>query len=337
VHTWLNPWGNSAMWEKAVPGYLVTVTAPGGEFSALADPDCGGCWEIGDVGLLEPGDAITVKAGSGVMPVDISIPDPFMVAVDPSLGIVSGEIGGWSERPVEILGTWPGGTQMVNSDTNGNFSARGKVIIDDMVSYAVVVFLRPFQSLELVLDVNYAYDTVSGLYEPGHTIWVTVTDDLGAVKAQAVVETNFQPEWEGKSGFSTENVNWVPLKPDIVPGDWVIGLVDNAHEGSVQAGMINGNLDFDEDQLDGSLSAHWISENVEAFCEVWEEGGPKIEFIVDPDNGSFSCDFQTAGWDLRPEQIVAVTYFDPGDDRVTNIFSGRKIFLPLALRIDHTE
>ena len=94
VHHWLNPWGSSAMWGKAVPGLTVTVTTSGDEYFTVANPSCGGCWNIDVVGNLEPGDAVRVEAGAGVIPVDITIPDPFTATVDTTLNTVAGEIGG---------------------------------------------------------------------------------------------------------------------------------------------------------------------------------------------------------------------------------------------------
>jgi putative aminopeptidase FrvX len=46
-----------------VPGYPITVTMPHGQYTAWADPGCGGCWNVDNVGIITPGITIMVEAG----------------------------------------------------------------------------------------------------------------------------------------------------------------------------------------------------------------------------------------------------------------------------------
>jgi hypothetical protein len=120
VEFWLTDFGQSNMWGEAVPGATVTVTTAHDQYYAWADPECGGCWNIDDTGLIEPGDIVEVIAGEGVLPVVVTIPDPLTADVDTTAGQVFGQIGGWNNRPLEVHGNWTGGYQEVSSDGAGN-------------------------------------------------------------------------------------------------------------------------------------------------------------------------------------------------------------------------
>ncbi|MDH4208811.1 MAG: hypothetical protein OEV76_08050, partial [Anaerolineae bacterium] len=184
---------------------------------------------------------------------------------------------------------------------------------------------------DLIVNVNYAHDWIEGNYDPGYTVWLTVTDSIGYPnypKATVQLETQEIPWWGGQSGFSTnlEGVSWNPSQPDIVEGDWVYGFVDRepGYSSDTRMGIISGTLDLDADTVSGTISAPWFSEQVELLdgrCAVWEDGGPGEAFQVDPDGGSYSCDFGALGWDLQPGQNVAVRYHEPDGDSVINVFS----------------
>ena len=53
-----------------------------------------------------------------------------------------------------------------------------------------------------------------------------------------------------------------------------------------------------------------------------EENGPGAGFQVDPNGGSYFCDFTSmgSGWDLLPGQNVGVQYQEPDGDQVINVF-----------------
>jgi hypothetical protein len=342
---WLNPYSHSSMWGEAVPGSTVTVTTPLGEYNARADPVIG-LWEMVNIGMIYPGDEITVMAGAGLQPVEFSIPDPFDAQVDTAGDTVSGQIGGWEEQLVEVHGYWEFGDLEIPSDPDGDFEAdyssygvdiprggRGHVAIKDTVNFTEVEFQRPFYSLDLVLNVNYGHDWVEGFYEPGHTVWIDLTtSDEVTIKGQSELTSRVLPNWEGQPGFSTQADGWEPVRPDIVPGDWVFGDVDNGNESSVHIGAIDGVLDADADSIHGTIFVPGEGELLEATCEIWEEFGPVIHFVVDPGGDSYNCDFSAVGWDLMIDQLVAVTYWDPDGDHVINTFEFPRIYLPLTVR-----
>jgi hypothetical protein len=344
VAFWLNPTGTSSMWGEAVPDSTVTVITPHDTFYAFADPDCDGCWQIEDVGMLAPGDIVTISADKNLLPVEVTIPDPFTADANCGRDEVSGQVGGWNERPVEIHGEWPDGFQEVLSDSEGNYSAAfldipcsglGYVRVVDMVSYAEVSYHLPFEIPELILEVNYSHDGVEGLYEPGHTVSLEVKDQGDNLKATAETETQEIPWWEpGQTGFSTHlGTPWDPSAPDIVPGDWVYAQVDNGQTAEVQIGEINSTLDISSDTIKGYVNLNWLTDTLlQAHCSVWEEGGPIIDFEVNSDHGLYSCDLAAQGWDLQRGHQVAVQYQDPKGHWVINVFSeGWQIYLPLVL------
>jgi len=88
-----------------------------------------------------------------------------------------------------------------------------------------------FQERRPEFRVNYGHDWVEGNYEAGHTIWITVTEGYdGPIKATAELATGVVPWWGGRTGFSTNWQGWSPDQPDIVPGDWVYGRVDDGFD-----------------------------------------------------------------------------------------------------------
>jgi hypothetical protein len=174
------------------------------------------------------------------------------------------------------------------------------------------------RSAELYITVSYSRNWVQGDYEAGHTVWLTVTDEFGAIKATVEVETAPFP-WGG-SGFSTSEYEWDPETPDIAPDDWVYARVDNGYGSTVQVGTITGEMDLEDDTVAGNIYADWFEETLDGQCRAWEEGGPSIDFTVEPDGGSFFCDFGALGWDLQPGNEVAVQYQEPDGDWVMNMF-----------------
>ena len=230
VELWINQQGDSGIWGEAVPGYPLTVTMPHGQYFGWADPDCGGCWNIDNIGVIMPGMTIIVEAGPALQPVTIVVPDPLEVHVDSSSEEVSGQIGGWFNQNVEIHGDF--GYQDVSSDGAGNFLAvfddipkagSGYIRFIDAVDFAEVIYHRPFQDLSLVFDVNYGHDWVEGRYEPGHTVWITVTESDGStVKGVAEFNSGYIDWWDD-NGFSTNWDGWLGDQPDMQPFDFVYG------------------------------------------------------------------------------------------------------------------
>lgn len=182
--------------------------------------------------------------------------------------------------------------------------------------FAVPPYLQPF------ITVDYEDDWVDGRYEAGHTVDITVKESDGTtVKATAQVTSQEYPEWGGWTGFSTQDEDWLPERPDIQPGDWVEVLVDNGYGNTVQVGLIDGDSDVGTDLVSGVIHADWLSPyTVTVSCEIHEENGPSIQVEgVDPDGGDFECDFGGI-WDIQPGHNVAVNYIEPDTDRVQTHF-----------------
>jgi len=182
----------------------------------------------------------------------------------------------------------------------------------------------------LTMEVNYRDERVKGSCEAGHTVWITVTenDDVTA-KATAVVTTD-------QSGFQTWGDDWSPSQPDIVPGDWVHGLVDNGYTGTVQIGTITGYANAASDSIAGTIAAAWITQEVDVTCYPWGApgGAPNKHDTVFPDGVDvYSCSWDPATeWDVQPNQDIGVWYREPDGDEVFNVFRAPwRVFLPLVL------
>ncbi|MGD8804266.1 MAG: hypothetical protein PVH65_00340, partial [Chloroflexota bacterium] len=329
VEFWLNPFGDSNMWGEAAPGLVVTVTNPfGTQFTTWADPDCGGCWGIDNVGQLLEGDIVTVEAGAVIQPVEVIIPT-VEVSVDTSADEVSGEIHPWYERPVEVHGNWPDGHRQVDSEVDGTFMAsypdipprgNGYVRFIDEINMAEVIFHQPFYALDLALDVNYGHDWIEGYYEPGHTIWITVTGSDGStVKGVTELTTDYPPNWD-QPGFATWWTGWQGDQPNLMPYDWVYVKADNGDTNAVRVGDIDFSVDYGADLVTGILTAAEVSAPlVDLECAIWlEGGGPSLYSEVDPDGGAINCDFGAIPWDIQPGETVAVSYWEEDGDRIIN-------------------
>jgi uncharacterized repeat protein (TIGR01451 family) len=316
-----------SMWGQAQPNAPITITVGGSAFTGTVGGDGG--WNIYNLPAVNPGETFTVTAGRGLLPVVITVPDPFSAEVDSILDRVWGQIGGWANRWGQVHGEWPDGYRDVQTDGAGNYLAvypdvprggGGYVRFVTEETYAQVILHRRFYSPDLVMTVNYAHDWVEGNYEAGHTVWLTVTNSGGTVKGTAIGTTGLIPWWNGQSGFSTNyNVSWTGQQPDIVPGDWVYGLVESdSYTTSVHIGTITGTLDVVSNTVSGNVYADWFTQTLNGNCGVWVQDGPNRDFQVEPDGGSYLCDFSP--FDLLPDQDVYVEYREPDGDWVLNVF-----------------
>lgn len=330
VEFWLDPIGLASLWGEAKANAPVTITTPHDQIVLWADPLNGG-WNTNEPLELYPGDTVLVAASAGLFPITIPIPDPIAAHADSAADEVWGEIGGWNEQPVEVHGYWPDGYQEVMTDVAGQFTATYPDIPRGVNGYirwlysdgmTQVISHRPFATNDLILRVNYDHDWVEGNYATGYTMWITLTDSLGNLKATATGETGEIPWWGGgQTGFSTNhNIHWSGQRPDIAPGDWVYAALDNGQTSSAQIGLIEGELDLDNDSVSGTVHAPWFSEPLNLNCGVWEDGGPGVDTTVDPNGGAYGCDFGALGWDLTPGHMVGVQYQEPDGDWVINVF-----------------
>ncbi len=323
---WMNSDGSSNMWGRVVPDAPVTVTTAADQFTTTANGN--GDWNIDNAGMITPGDTITVEAGSGRLPVIFGVPNPFSAQASSASGAVWGQVGGAANKTVEVYGNWPDGYQAVPADVTGAYSATyaaiprggdGNIRYLTQVSYADVIFHRAFQSPDLMLTANYAHDWVETEYAPGYTLWITVTNSLGEVKATMMDTTGVVPWWGDRTGFSTDMGTWSPGRPDIAPGDWVYGALSNGFTSSVRVGTISGTVDTANDRLSGAVTADWFTQALKARCWVDGVDNSNQDFTVDPDGGSYACDFAGIA-DLVPGQNVSVQYQEPDGDWVRNVF-----------------
>ncbi len=199
-----------------------------------------------------------------------------------------------------------------------------------------------FRSLHPVMQVNYGHEWVQGRYEPGHTIWITVTNSSGGVKASAVLSTAVMPpDWGNWTGFSTNMGDpWQPERPNIEAGDFVFARVDNGYTGTTHLGTITGFLDVDADAITGTIHAPWLMPGpVDVQCHPW--GAPywtpsKSDSIIPDGNDTYACAWDTnTEWDILPGQNVAVSYFDSSGHEIYNAYQAP--VWDLILRINYAH
>jgi hypothetical protein len=158
---------------------------------------------------------------------------------------------------------------------------------------------------------------VTAPYELGHTAWITVTEsNASTVKGIAELVAQAHPEWGGWTGFVTTPGDWLYAVPNIMPCDWVKARVDNGFSNQVQAGQINGLVNAESDEVSGALDAPWLLDPVRVRCEI---GGVWVEDFAPPDVFPYLCDFNGV-MNLQPGDDVAVSYFEPDEDRIQTHF-----------------
>jgi uncharacterized repeat protein (TIGR01451 family) len=163
----------------------------------------------------------------------------------------------------------------------------------------------------LFADVNYDHDWIELRTLPDTTVAVTVANGGGAQYTTGGTT-------DGGGWFATWQADWDPERPDIAPGDVVSATGDGLTTYVNPVGRIDAAVDLDADTVAGTVHAPWFApQTLTVRCEVWTEGGPGIDVPgVDPDDGSFTCDFGAIGWDLEPGPDVAVRYLEPDGDSV---------------------
>lgn len=319
----------TTMWASAPRGPITVTTKDGTR-------EYGGDFRDDQVGTgFLPGDVVTVTAGAGDYPVILTIPDPYIAYASSITKTVWGQIDHLDHEEVEV-DLWGFPTVRTATDGDGHFSveygtmprgATGDVNYRTEIAYADVGFHGRFQSPDLMLNVNYDHDWVNGNYEPGHTIWITVTEsDHSTVRGTTELVTGPVPDWGGQSGFQTYGDSWNGGQLDIQPGDWVDAAVDNGYTSTVQVGTIAGLLDVDADQITGTVSAAWWSSEVDVTCHPWgsPSGAPSKNDRVSPDGSDpFACSWDPlTEWDIEPGQDLGVSYTEPDGDQVFAVFRG---------------
>ncbi len=166
----------------------------------------------------------------------------------------------------------------------------------------------------LQLQVNYGHDWVAGETDPNATVTITITDNVRAVKAEALLQA------DEIGHFLTTCESWSPGGcPDIQPGDHV-HVESTGVTGSISPiGSLLGEVDYASDLVTVTLNANWLSDNTDVQCEILGELTPNpINTTSNPDGGQFACDFGEVGWDLQVSDIVAISYFEDDGDQVIN-------------------
>jgi uncharacterized repeat protein (TIGR01451 family) len=316
------------MWGQAQPNSELMIATSASVVTTSIDN--WGNWNVYQEGTsIEAGDTITVTAGNATLPVIIHVPTPFDVQADSKTDQVWGQIGGLDQQLIEVS-LYAYLDKNAQTDSSGNFvrtfpdvprGGNGEVRYRTTIDQASVVFHRDYQSPDLILTVNPSHDWVETNYEAGHAIWITVTDSGGGIKATMLDTTAVVPWWGGQTGFSTNMGSWSPSQPDIAPGDWVYGALDNGYTSTVHIGTIAGNLDIADDSISGTVTAVWFTPMLNAQCWIDGVNGSNQSFTVNPIGGAYACDF-TSVWDLVPGENVSVQYQEPDGDWVRAVFQG---------------
>lgn len=285
------------------------------------------CWNENNFpDTFDPGDVIAVTAGAGLHPVIIAIPDPFTGYINSDANTVWGQIDALDHQQINI-DLWSFPPQWVETDNQGHYSAtysdiphgaEGDVGYWADIDYARVGFHHRLTNYDLALEVNYSHEWVEGHYEGGHTVWLTVTDELGTLKATAELTTGQIPWWGGgQTGFSTSlDDPWQPQRPDLAPGDFVYGATETGYTATVKIGLITGHLDVEADRITGTVEVPWLMPGpVTVDCHPWGApgGAPSRSATVIP-NGvdTYSCAWDpNTEWDILPGQDVGVRYGEP--------------------------
>ena len=180
---------------------------------------------------------------------------------------------------------------------------------------------------ELILSIHYDHEWIEGRYEPGHTVYLQVKDPGGQEKAHITLQTGLIDWWGGQSGFSTnmEGAQWIPNHPDIQPGDFIHGEVDDGSQywADVEIGVLAANPDIGSDTVTGTLDASWLMpDEVGIGCYIWENYAPENKYdSVTPDGiDTYSCSW-AGEWDLVPGSQLMVAYFEPAGHEIIGDFS----------------
>jgi len=199
-------------------------------------------------------------------------------------------------------------------------------------------------------------DGVGGSYAPGHTIWITVTNPAGDIKATVTVTStaNGAGVWYEGNGFCPTWINWQengdwgdwsPAEPDIQAGDWALFQSDDGYQNQVRTGMIYGTVDVEADSVTGSIFASWLTETLEVWCYPEGFDGPPLwrQSSAEPDGSvPYFCEWHdpTGGqgaWDIQPDDQVVVSYLEPDGDIVYRTMlasegARTRVYLPVVLR-----
>jgi len=219
----------------------------------------------------------------------------------------------------------------------------------DMVS---VEWMGPYMEVYYGTFGENQHDNIGagGIYAPGHTFGITVTDSTGNIKATATITSTddggkwghgFRPLYSGG-----DCCDWSPTEPDIQPGDWVLFQSDDGYKNQVQVGAIFGTVDVENDSVTGPIFAYGLAQTLEVGCHPSTDWPFVHRWSSAAPNGSapYFCEWQdpSAGdpWDIQPDDRVMVHYREPDGDKVYRTILASEgvppnyIYLPLVNRND---
>ncbi len=322
---------NIDMWGNASPGVDVRVTAANTVLTTtVGRPWDATAWDFYQPGAINAGDTVTVEVvGSLADPIVLHIPTPFNVAANSSTRRVYGQIDALDEAVIGISVYGYLDTTAL-TDNTGHFTRtlpmmeRGQQgeVIDRVTDDALTVsYHANFTSPDLLLIVNASDDWIEINYEVGHTLWFTVTDAVGNVKATLTDVTQVVPWWGGpnNTGYSTNlnSATWLPGRPDIQAGDWVYGALDNGFTSAVRIGTITGSIDQPSATVAGTFDIPWLNATLNGGC--WIDGvDGRIDFTAASNGGAYTCNFSPQV--LHPGDSIEVEYEDLSRDRVRYTF-----------------
>jgi hypothetical protein len=303
---WYRSWEHNEDWDPGEPDIL-----PGDTVAATTDAHSTIIETVGEIEAQAWIDADVVEGtvdAPWFAPDLLSVicevwpdPDPSQLTVDRDVPADGGTYECDFSGLVDISGGMGGMAGYVEPD-------------GDMVS---ADFAAPY------MEAYYGYhDGAGGIYAPGHTFWITVTNHAGDFKASATVTTTsdggwwghgFRPWWSGG-----DCCDWSPPDPDIAPGDWVTFKSDDGYENAIRVGSIFGTVDVEANTMTGPIFAPWIDETLEVACHpqtMW----PFVYrwSTAEPDASvPYYCEWSADVWDIEPADEVMVHYVEPDHDQV---------------------
>jgi len=366
VGHWFNMENRDWMWGEAVPGSTVTISVNGGAAipTYFEDGNCPSCWGIYEPIEINPGDEITIVVDTGFS-LTYTVPNPLTAIADSDDDIVSGQIGGRANDWVNIQTWWDSMDYEVPTDSGGSFilqtdsevtidvprGGEGRISFNEIPSDTRVEFNQYLRTPDLMLDIFPDGDFIQGVYESGHTIKLEVYDNTETLKATATMTSSDMTWGNGLTGFDTnisEDV-WDPERPDIIPGDHILGWVDaesystSQYTAYARVGTITGEVDPDTDSISGTINAPWLltvpPEEINVECYPWGSPGgvpDKYDTLIPDGTDLYSCAWDPeTEWDVDYNQDIGVAYREAEGHRIFGVYNEPSYDLFLNVNYGH--
>jgi hypothetical protein len=170
----------------------------------------------------------------------------------------------------------------------------------------------------VIIEADYEYDQVRAFTLANVEVTITVSDPGGVKAAISGVtgDNGFYNSWEHPA-------DWLPARPDILPGD-TVSAVTPAYSTTIDpVGGIDAQAHNDSDLVDGAIYAPGFTQNyLTVLCELYTEPSVlAVDRDVPADGGTFQCDFSGSG-DIIGGLGGKVGYLEPDGDMVTASFIG---------------